>query len=131
MVAPFRQFLIVLLVLLQMAAPLVHAHVGSPASAFGGLHLPELEMLRLGSDGALKLASVQHVDSMTAIVELGSAIKLPKLDPNTQPLWYTNPAIHPLSTAQCVERINYSPHRQPVVSEQPFLSDNISRAPPL
>lgn len=131
MVAPLRQFLIMLLVMLQMAAPLVHAHVGSDASAISGLHLPELEMLRLGPDGAIKLASIQHVYSMSAIVELGSAIKLPKLDPNDLPLLYAESAILSLPQVQCVERINFSPHHQPVVSNQPFLSDNISRAPPL
>lgn len=131
MVAPLRQFLIVLLVLLQMAAPLVHAHVGNHASTIGGLHLPELEMLRIGADGSTKVASVQHVDSMTAIVELGSAVKLPKLDANDdQPLAFPETALPPRQ-AHCSERINFSPHRQPLVGEQPFLSDNISRAPPL
>lgn len=131
MVAPLRQFLIMFLVMLQMAAPLVHAHVGRHASAISGLHLPELEMLRLGADGSIKLASVQHVDNMSAIVELGSAIKLPKLDANSLSFSYVETTIPPQPQAHCVENINFSPHRQPIVGEQPFLSDNISRAPPL
>lgn len=129
MLAPLRQFLIVLLVLLQTAAPLVHAHVGDHASPMGGLHLPEWEMLKVGADGTIKFASVQHVDSMTAIVELGSAIKLPKVDPHA--LAYAELVISPRPQADCAERINFSPHRLPVVCDQPFLSDNISRAPPL
>jgi len=129
MLAPLRQFLIVLLVLLQTAAPLVHAHVGDQASSSGGLHLPELEMLKVGADGTVKLVSVQHVDSMTAIVALGSGIKLAKIDP--QAIAYAELVIAPRPQADCAELINFSPHPRPLISDQPFLSDNISRAPPV
>lgn len=45
MVATLRYFLLVLLVGLQLVAPLVHAHVGKVASG-SGWHLPELDALQ-------------------------------------------------------------------------------------
>lgn len=131
MVASLRQFLIVLLVLLQMAAPLVHAHVGNHASGVSGVHLPELEQLRNAGDATAALVTVQHIDSLSAIVGLGSAIKLPKVDDNMLPtvLLTCNFAFCPPSPS--VERVNFSPHRPQLVQTPTFLSDNICRAPPM
>ena len=128
MVAYFRQFLVVLLVLLQFAAPLVHAHVD--AIGFGnGLHLHEFETLHLKSDalfsGVTDVAST--VDS--AIVELGSAINIQVLDDNS-PDYYLHKDLLSLCGQILLENINFSPQNLPLFVE-PSLRFPLSRAPPV
>ena len=74
MVAFFRQFLIVLLVLLQNATPLMHAHIGQEGTQ-SGLHLYEFETLRLAVDhSSIETANFAQ-DTENFIVSIGSAIK--------------------------------------------------------
>ena len=74
MVAFFRQFLVVFLVLLQNAAPLMHAHTGQEGTQ-SGLHLYEFETLRLSVDqSSIETANFAQ-DSENFIVSVGSAIK--------------------------------------------------------
>jgi hypothetical protein len=74
MVAFFRQFLVVTLVLLQYASPLVHAHTGA-AVVESGLHLYEFESVH----SALRLFSMKTAKSVSpadsAIVNVGAGIK--------------------------------------------------------
>ncbi len=74
MVAFFRQFLVVLLVLLQNAAPLMHAHTGQEGTQ-NGLHLYEFETLRLVVDHASVGTANFAQDTENFIVSIGSAIK--------------------------------------------------------
>lgn len=74
MVAFFRQFLVVLLVLLQNVAPLMHAHTGLEGTK-SGLHLYEFETLRLVIDqSSIETANFAQ-DTENFIVSVGSAIK--------------------------------------------------------
>jgi len=127
MVAFSRQFMVMLLVLLQFAAPLVHAHVHGLGTS-RGLHLHEFETLQLKSDASL-LSTIDYAGPVNAVVvELGSAIKLPN---NAQPL----PPIYSdyneawLSKQYIVEIINFSPHETAVFTK-PFLNQPSSRDPP-
>lgn len=77
MVATLRQFLIVFLVALQVAAPLVHAHVGNN-TLHGGLHLHEFEQIHRQSADAYsgaRVSSDHQLGSTDVIVELGSILK--------------------------------------------------------
>lgn len=77
MVATLRQFLIVFLVALQVAAPLVHAHVGNN-TLHGGLHLHEFEQIHQQSTDSYsgaRLSSGHQLGSTDVIVELGSILK--------------------------------------------------------
>lgn len=128
MVAYLRQFLVMLLVLLQMAAPLVHAHVGNDAS-MPGLHLHEFEALRLGHDGAGLMAVNPDLQSQNVIVNLGSAIKQQQLLDKLAPALFLLVA----SPGFAVERragINKFPPPSSQFAPEPILSHNSSRAPP-
>lgn len=130
MVASLRRILILLLLLLQTVAPLVHAHVGGQFQFGGGLHLPMLEALN-HDFGDSHLAATEHRDDWSQTVELGSAIKLPAIDANP-PLALlpnTNLGFLPPSPLQLL--VNFSPHKANQNPTPPFLSANISRAPPL
>jgi hypothetical protein len=75
MVAFFRQFLVVLLVMLQNAVPLVHAHTGGDFSHTVGIHLYEFESLRLASNNSSVSSAGYGQDAESCIVNVGSAIK--------------------------------------------------------
>lgn len=128
MVAFFRQFLVVLLVLLQFAAPLVHAHVDE-TSLGHGLHLHEFEGLHFKADSMVMASLTVHDAAQSAIVEVGSAIKIqqPVHDIADYAL-FSEFTFWP--TQLIVELINFSPQQQLSISE-PFLSQNLSRAPPV
>lgn len=129
MVALTRQLLVLLLVLLQFAAPLVHAHIGESAS-MRGLHLHEFENLRLQKSGNLAQTTLDHISCVqSAIVELGSAVK-PRPSSNEVIAHYypyrdeLGLAVQPLLTV-----INFSPHEAGNLPE-PSYNQHPSRAPP-
>lgn len=76
MVAIGRQFLVLFLVVLQFAAPLVHAHIGE-APAAAGLHLHEFESMQQQGQSQIAQSLGFIGSAQSAIVELGSAIKSP------------------------------------------------------
>jgi hypothetical protein len=129
MVALIRQFLVLMLVLLQFAAPLVHAHIGESAPV-RGLHLHEFENLHLQKTDTFAQATLDHVSCVaSAIVELGSAIKLesPNDDfsadcylPSSSPVWVSQPVL---------KVINFSPH-QGGNHTAPTYNQHLTRAPP-
>lgn len=57
MLLTLRKFTVIFLAILQLIAPLVHAHVGGdnsllPNSGFGSLHVPGLEKYSIAADGS-------------------------------------------------------------------------------
>lgn len=129
MVAFLRQFLVVLLVLLQGAAPLVHAHTGGDVSQ-RGLHLPEFETLRLAAD-SMSLAAADHsVTAESCIVDVGSAIKRQHTADDSAPIFYLPGNGPGLAFTRDTGIVNFSPYTTGFIPE-PFSSHNTSRAPPL
>lgn len=127
MSAFLRQFFVVLLVLLQMAAPLVHAHVGEDSRAHG-FHLYEFDRLHAVQDGAV-LSSCDHEFGDQAIVNVGSAIKQTQLIIDIQPALLFVSSLVNTDVDVLIGEVNFSPHPSGFVSD-PFLSHNTSRAPP-
>lgn len=129
MVALIRQFLVLILVLLQFAAPLVHAHIGESAPV-GGLHLHEFENLHLQRTAAFTQAGFDQASCVqSAIVELGCAIKLksPNDDlaadcclPSDTLVWVS---------LTVLKVINFSPHQAGNLSA-PAYNQHPTRAPP-
>jgi hypothetical protein len=128
MVAFLRHFLVVLFVLLQFAAPLVHAHVHNLGTS-RGLHLHEFETLQLKSDAPF-LATMDYASPLqSTVVELGSAIKIPQTIQPLPPI-YSDYNHAWLPEQYVVGIINFSPHETALITE-PFLNQPSSRAPPL
>lgn len=128
MVAFLRQFLVVLLVMLQFAAPLVHAHVHG-LGATRGLHLHEFETLKSKSDAALMAALDYAGSADSAIVELGSAINSSQDLQAPAPI-FSNFSDAWLAEPYLIEIINFSPHDAVFVTQH-FVNQHASRAPPL
>lgn len=129
MVAFLRHFLIVLAVLLQSAAPLVHAHIGGEVS-LRGMHLHEFETLHLAAHGMSIEKSVGYsVDAESCIVDLGSALKQHNTTDDSVPVFYLFDNALGITDSCDAKIVNFSPHI-PGFASEPFLSDNTSRAPP-
>jgi len=128
MVAFLRQFMVMSLVLLQFAAPLVHAHVHN-LGATRGLHLHEFETLRLKSDSTYMSATDYVAPLQSAVVELGAAIKI-QHDLVPLPPMYSSYDDSYRSEQYIVKIINFSPH-ETVLIREPFINQHSSRAPPL
>jgi len=129
MVASLRPILLILLVLLQIAAPLVHAHVGGDGG-ISGLHVHTLQNFHANGNNQHAVKAIHEVGAMVAIVELGSAIQTPQSDHDSPPgcLFEDQPSC--LGVHRCVGRINFSPHPEPAATS-PFPTSHASRAPPI
>ncbi|TCV76946.1 hypothetical protein EDE11_13029 [Methylomonas methanica] len=118
------------LLLLQVAAPLVHAHVGKDAAP-GGLHLHEFEVLHIDHDSPGFMAVDHDLQIQNSIVNLGSAIKQQQLLDRLTPVFYLIVSAAPdFAIMRQIDAVNYSPHI-PLFAPEPLLSHNPSRAPPL
>lgn len=119
------------LLLLQVAAPLVHAHVGRDAMQ-GGLHLHEFEALHIDHDEDPGFMAVDHdLQIQNSIVNLGSAIKQQQWLDRLTPVFYLMLSLVPdLAIMRQIDAVNFSPHI-PLFAPDPLLSHNPSRAPPL
>ncbi len=128
MVAYLRQFLVVLLVLLQTAAPLVHAHVGGDADGCG-IHLHGLERLQSDPDHS-ELQSLHHeLQQHAAVVNVGSAIKRQIDRDRFSPVPFLLPASLEPNLQPAVDRPFCRSRTSPPPSA-PIPADNASRAPP-
>lgn len=132
MVSSLRYFLVVLLVLLQIAAPLVHAHVGEAVPAGnGGLHLHEFETLAVARQQPMSVSRLDHSAALQSavIVDIGSAIATGKnLAGPDSPLFD-----HAVVLAAAVNRaqpfVGFAAFRNFTASDH-LLDSHPSRAPP-
>lgn len=129
MVASLRRSLILLLLLLQSAAPLLHAHVGEQFQFCGGLHLPALEAFNSADDPQHQALS-GHQNDWSQIVELGTAIKLTAIDSAAPMALLPDTCLVVPGASPCLLSVNFSPQPAHLHLAPPFLSANISRAPP-
>lgn len=71
-----RQFMVLMLIALQFAAPLVHAHIGVETGRQAGLHMHELEVFSMtASDPQVLVADKQAVSDDQLVIDLDLAIK--------------------------------------------------------
>lgn len=126
-----RRHLLVLLGLLQLVAPLVHAHSGNHFAQFG-LHLPNFEIYSaVNEQQAPALQSVDYLANLNdAIVSISTGIKNQhnSVD-DLSPLLYFPPPSFAFSVALNSCEINFSP--QQTHRTKSFLySPQSPRAPP-
>ncbi len=129
MVASLRHFLVVFLVLLQIAAPLVHAHIGRDVGN-DGFHWQGFESVRGFADSPSWVAADHQLSDATLIVELGSALKLQHDPDDFTPVFYLYGDYAALTAAIGLRLISYSPQDEPLLTFGQFLSPPSSRAPP-
>jgi hypothetical protein len=132
MVLKLHKILLILLGLLQLVAPLVHAHSSHQFTQFG-VHLPTFEIY--STPHYPRFPTLQAADYLVnvddAIVSISTGIKNQTLDvDNLSPLLYFPP--HPLTISRALSgcEINFSPQRLPPTKT--FVhSPQSPRAPPV
>jgi hypothetical protein len=127
-----RRYLLVLLGLLQMIAPLVHAHSSNDLTRFG-LHLPSFEIYSTSELSiSPSLHSIDYLSSLDdAIVSISTGIKNQQNDTyDLSPLLYFPPDSFSITLTLVSCEINFSP--QLLQSSKTFLhSPQSPRAPPV
>jgi hypothetical protein len=131
MILTMRRYLLILLGLLQLVAPLVHAHSGNDFAQFG-LHLPSFEVYSaIHQQTAPLLQSTDYLFSQNdAIVSISSGIRTQDISTDEQPpVLYFPPTAVVFSVALSSCEINFSP--QPAQIIKAFIySPQSPRAPP-
>ncbi len=124
-----KKFLIITIVMLQIAAPLVHAHSGIDNSG-QHIHIPGLEMLSVRTDET-QFSSIDCCFD-PGIVGVSSAIqqKIPAAaNPSSSAIVLIQPEYY-VQSVLYGSLINFSPHpERPRL--KPFSSQHCTRAPPL
>ena len=124
-----QKILVIVLVLLQFAAPLVHAHTGNEITG-SGLHVPGLESFSVGSN-TNEISSIdRHFGHNSGIVSIGSAIQQKHqacIDESSDAV-LSQPSFS-FHLALLDYYINFSPQSdQPFPT--PFIFQHSTRAPP-
>jgi hypothetical protein len=127
----FRQFLVVFLVLLQLFAPLVHAHVDKHFAS-AGLHVPGLELHVAGYDSPSLQAAHCAFSANNLMVSINTGITEPhKKNPaNAGGGECIQQPVDVFTAAISVVDRHFSPLASVIVSSL-FISPYAPRAPPL
>jgi hypothetical protein len=131
MILTLRRYLLVLLALLQLVAPLVHAHSGHGFAQFG-LHLPNFEIYSVAtSENVPLLQSLDYSTQLDAIVSISTGIQNQHSHADDlSPLLYFPPAAFIFSPTLASCEINFSP--QTLQRFTTFVhSPQSPRAPPV
>lgn len=132
MFLPLRTAIITFWILLQVIAPLVHAHTGQKIFD-RGLHIPGLEAYDTleTSDAALLQLSPHHANSEGMVIDIHTGLKAKPTQPTDDgsPLVYIAPDAIQIQTRLSVFDSNFSP---PITSAivQLFARSHSARAPP-
>lgn len=125
-----RRTVLVILVLLQCIAPLVHAHTGQ--QYFGkGLHIPGLESYNGQTHNQYVQALSTSNQDEGFLVAIHAGIKSQQIDTDVdldQPA-FLPPELPVIITNLSEFDVNFSPHTQPNVFS-PLVVSHFARAPP-
>lgn len=131
MTATLRQLFVLLLALLQLAAPLLHAHKGGQSQT--GLHLYEFEQLIHPAGAPEFTGLVYQSDTSGCIVSISCAIKQSPQsvhdDGDSVQLFFP-PVFWALPQRLLGYWINFSPQPSQVAVPTPLSKAHSSRAPP-
>lgn len=126
-----RKFLVIFLALLQLIAPLVHAHA-SEKSSIAGLHVPGLEGYAADHDALMFEAASYYAGAEGIIVGIDAGIKQnhakPLADPDNS--YYLPQQTVVFKTTLSPFDNNFSPQSPPFVA-QLFSPSHSPRAPPV
>lgn len=127
MVSSLRHILVMTLLLLQIAAPLVHAHVGI-RSGSDGLHLHEFESLVASHHDTYVQSAEYRMDAGIAVT-IGQAIKSQLSDSEWMPaiILPTDYVLPTVYQAVCIIRYD---DRTWFKFVNPVQKHNLTRAPP-
>jgi hypothetical protein len=130
MLSVFRKSLVIMLAMLQLFAPLVHAHAGN--SSFNqGLHIPGLELYRTNQDTSVSQAVNVNWDSEGLLVVVDAGIKQSPdiFVEHTDHGFALLPSDQLQISALPKTDSNFFPQLKSLSTQRPH-SQNLTRAPP-
>ena len=133
MFSALKKIVIIVLALLQLMAPLVHAHISDTPSG-AGLHIPGLEIYSVVRDAPEIQALVHDAVCENQIIAIDSGIRLNLSDYDSDPIqgeaYISYQDALPKQPALLSHYINFSPHRYRLIPFAIVLSPQSPRAPP-
>ena len=120
----------VLLVLLQLIAPLVHAH-SEAKYAPAGIHLPGLEYVQADHQTSTIKANALLCVSEGVIVGIGSGLKQKAMPPFDLVSPYSETTIKYFDANPNRFEVGFSPHINAILTSQLFDPSRSSRSPPI
>ncbi len=120
----------VLLVLLQLIAPLVHAH-SEAKYAPAGIHLPGLEYVQTDHQTSTIKANALLCVSEGVIVGIGSGLKQKAMPPFDLVSPYSETSIKYFDATPNRYEVGFSPHIVAILTSQSFDPSRSSRSPPI
>jgi hypothetical protein len=143
MFTTLRKFTVIFLAILQLFAPLVHAHIGEkigllPNPGFGTLHVPGLEKYNVESDAAISSVEMLYCsvsthdssfDGMLIDIDTGIKDRQANAKMDLDNCCYLHQQATIFKTAISPFDINFSPQTQLFVSRL-FIPSLSPRAPP-
>jgi hypothetical protein len=134
MFTALKKILVIVLALLQLVAPLVHAHTSDDLPG-AGLHIPGLELYSATQDLPEIQALLRASTNECLTIEIDAGIHYEPADFNIDHLQDEACFLYQdgFSNHQVLlsHQINFSPHRQHLISLAFVLSPLAPRAPPI
>ncbi|MGR9046881.1 MAG: hypothetical protein ACU83N_16490 [Gammaproteobacteria bacterium] len=132
MLTALKKILILVLALLQLMAPLVHAHIADDRLGVG-LHIPGLEHYNVASDAPEIKALAHDAASDNLVIGIDSGIRLDLNDngPLQDQACFLDQGGFPENRTLLSHQINFSPHQPPSISFVFASSPQSPRAPPV
>jgi hypothetical protein len=130
MIHPLRQSLIVLIALLQLVAPLVHAHSSGMQTVALGVHLPGLEFIAANNNMPSAHAEASRSDCCGILIGVSCGVQSAKSSIDMPAALHSHHEAIIFAADFIVATINFSPQHPPVFSTQTVLHPISPRAPP-
>lgn len=122
------RILVILLTLLQLVAPLVHAHTGKH-DPYEGFHIPQLEFFNAEDEQAVHYGAISHIQSDGMIIDVCSGLKFNNISLDSTEKNCIVSVEKYFSDHKILALVNFSPHIT-VSVRQIIHSPNSPRAPP-
>lgn len=133
MFTALKKILVIVLALLQLVAPLVHAHTSGDLPGMG-VHIPGLELYSAAQDLPEVQALIRVTPNNNLIIDIDAGIHHEMADSGTDLLQHEVCFLYqdgfPNHQALLSHQINFSPHRRHLLSRIFALSPHVPRAPP-
>lgn len=130
MILPFRNSLIILIALLQLVAPLVHAHSSESLPQNLGIHLPGLEFIAGNQNLPGAHTEASRIDCCGILIDVGCGVQHSKTAMEMPVALNSRQNFTLPNIKFIVATINFSPHRPSIFSTASYLQPVSPRAPP-
>lgn len=130
MIHSLRKSLIILIALLQLVAPLVHAHTSGMQGAFGGIHLPGLEFINSDKFKPGLRAEAPGNDGCGMAIGVSCGVERAKASLDSAAIFNSHAQLEIFCGDFIAATTNFSPQQTFEFNHQTVLQPISPRAPP-